>query len=370
MAKNIIICFDGTNNYPRDARQEREWLGMGNIEDNGITNILKLHSLFAGDLRNNGSTVDGQRSFYYSGVGTYGGKLQRLFNAGFSPANLDVATIMHNAREDLRNTYEDGDRLFIFGFSRGAAIARKFASRLSRHLPAAQSELEKGNSLIRFLGVFDTVASIGSPNLDDDSKPQSDVLFEDQTISLHVEEALHLVSLDDRRTAFMPTLMNQDTRIKEIWFPGAHSDVGGGFWHDGLSDLALRYMKLYIQREGIGLTTLDEENANFDELKGKDGDYEIDLSDLDIKPNHMGVNHQQDRWGPIAAMTLTTRDVRVNLDDVPLADEPVMVHESVRDRINDVIAYRPKALKGVPHHLVDDNGQPSTQRYNGLSDHI
>lgn len=47
--KNIIICFDGTNNHPRDAKQEREWFGLGDIEDNGITNILKLHVLFGGN---------------------------------------------------------------------------------------------------------------------------------------------------------------------------------------------------------------------------------------------------------------------------------------------------------------------------------
>ena len=49
---NIIICFDGTSNHPRDAKQERSWFGAGEIEDNGITNILKLHALFGGNLKN------------------------------------------------------------------------------------------------------------------------------------------------------------------------------------------------------------------------------------------------------------------------------------------------------------------------------
>jgi hypothetical protein len=113
---------------------------------------------------------------------------------------------------------------------------------------------------------------------------------------------------------------------------------------------------------------LPEEEVNFAELKGKDGDYEIDLSDLDIKPNHEGVSHQQDRWGPIAALTLTTRDVRVNVQDEADPGEFVLVHESVRKRINDVIAYRPKSLKGVKHKIVKHSGEEEEEGLAGLRD--
>ena len=92
------------------------------------------------------------------------------------------------------------------------------------------------------MGVFDTVASIGKPNLHEDDKPVSDVVFENQHIAPSIQEALHLVSLDERRKAVMPTLMNAEDRVTEVWFAGAHSDVGGGYSDASLADVALLWM--------------------------------------------------------------------------------------------------------------------------------
>ena len=88
--------------------------------------------------------------------------MQRLFNAGFAPSNLDIGTILYNARKDLKAVWEPGDSIFLFGFSRGAAIARKFASQLDRALleKTPENGKEPGQRPIRFVGVFDTVASI------------------------------------------------------------------------------------------------------------------------------------------------------------------------------------------------------------------
>ncbi|MBL4763735.1 MAG: DUF2235 domain-containing protein [Colwellia sp.] len=356
MAK-IVICFDGTNNHPRNAKQEREWFGHGEIEDNGITNVLKLHCLLGGNLVNKISNItatSAQRSFYYSGVGTYGNKIQQIFNSGFGSSNLDIRTIMHVAGEDLKDTFKQGDEIYIFGFSRGSAIARKFASKLDRYIG---NKIVPGSTPIRFVGLFDTVASIGFPNLDDDEKPQSDVVFEDNEISPFIQEALHLLSLDERRIAFQPTLMDMDSRVTEVWFAGAHSDVGGGFWHDGLSDIALKFMIDEIARRNIGITVLDPTKIDFANLKGPGKEYEIDNADVDIKPNPAAVSHQQDRWGPIAKLTLDKRDIRVR-DAVPviLTRQLPLIHESVKERMNLVINYRPRALKGLKHRIMKKNG--------------
>ncbi|UUX51936.1 DUF2235 domain-containing protein [Nisaea acidiphila] len=365
--KTIILCFDGTSNHPRDARQERKWFGRGEIRDNGITNVLKLHALFGGNLKNKPSNLPGmanQRSFYYSGVGTYGNRLQRMFNAGFAPSNMDVATIMFHAGEDLRQAYKKGDELIIVGFSRGAAIARKFASRLPRFLPAATK------NCITLMAVFDTVASIGVPNLDDLEKPVSDVVFEDSVISPYIKEAVHLVSLDDSRIAFHPVLMAREPRVTEVWFAGAHSDVGGGFWRDGLSDIALSHMMTEIsQRTDAVFTTPDK--VDFDGLKHED-EYKIDFEDLDLKPNVHGQSHQQDRWGPIEEMTLETRSPRVVFPEAPQegAETSVLLHQSVVDRIKKVVDYRPKALKGVRHRLVAEAGSVGKKEHLGLVGHI
>lgn len=369
--KTIVLCFDGTKNHPRDAKEEREWFGNGEIKDNGITNVLKLHALLGGNLSNSASSLDGmsnQRSFYYSGVGTYGRKVQRMFNSGFASSNLDIATIMHHASEDLREAYSAGDEIVITGFSRGAAIARKFASRLPRFLPGMAEKVghAKEQQVISLMAVFDTVASIGVPNLDADDKPISDVVFEDGTISPFIREAVHLLSLDDRRIAFQPVLMNQDGRVTEVWFPGAHSDVGGGFWRDGLSDIALRFMINEIKKR-TRLKVVAEAKVDFDGLRHSE--YKIDYEDLDIKPDAKSESHQQDRWGPIAQLTLAPRVPRVNIDEQD-SGKPVFLHESTIDRIKAVLDYRPKALKGIKHQLVDNAGSVSTKVYHGLYEHI
>jgi hypothetical protein len=347
-----MICFDGTCNHPRDAKQEREWFGLGDIEDNGITNVLKLHVLFGGDLANTANTAK-QHSLYYSGVGTYGNRFQQVFNAAFSPDNLDVRRIIRTAGEDLKPLYrkEDGDRIFIFGFSRGAAIARRFAAVIDKYIGAVPA----GETPIRFLGVFDTVASIGTPNLDDEEKPVSDVVFENDRVSPFVEEALHLVSVDENRLAFRPTLMNKEDRVTEIWFPGAHADVGGGFWFDGLSDLALEYMITEFQRRGLGIEVLDPDTVNYENLAVYSNGYRIDYEDVVIKPLLKGKAHPRDRWGPLKKATLAPRQIRVNIADTATTLRP-LIHNAVGQRIQKLTDYRPRALKGVVHNQVTETG--------------
>ena len=259
MGKNITICFDGTSNHPRDARQEREWFGLGDMEDSSITNIVKLHLLLGGNFLNTARNA-GQHSFYYSGIGTYGNRLQRLFNVVFAPENLDVGRIINEAISDLSGVWKKGDKVYLFGFSRGAAVARRFASiLLNAGLPGS-----KDTPSVRFLGVFDTVASLGLPNLDDEEKPVSDVVFENNTVAANVEEALHLVSLDENRIAFQPTLMNLDSRVTEIWFPGAHADIGGGFYYDGLSDIALDFLLQELKKRDPGVEIISPDEIDYE----------------------------------------------------------------------------------------------------------
>ncbi len=354
MARNIMICFDGTCNHPADAKQEREWFGLGDIEDNGITNILKLHLLFGGNLTNSTSlnaqpenNKNEQYSFYYSGVGTYGNKIQKIFNAGFAPEKLDVGRILKSAIKDLKSAYQAGDNIYLFGFSRGAAIARRFAVIIDQYINF------QDDRPIKFAGIFDTVASIGIPNLKDENKPISDVVFENNCISIRIESALHLLSLDEKRTAFMPTLMDDESRINEVWFAGAHADVGGGFWYDGLSDITLDFVIKWLHQHHNSIQLLATNEINYQDLKALDGSYEIDEEDLLILPNVKGTNHSQDRWWPIARATLCTRELRIHAakqeQDVPL------IHSSVIERFHQVDGYRPKALKGKAHRIFGED---------------
>ena len=334
--KKLIFCFDGTCNNPEDSGDF--------FEDTSISNILKLHAFFGGKLSplngENEKTAK-QHSFYYSGVGTRGNWLQQKFNSMFAPADGDTADIIADAKKDLKEFGDNGEEIYIFGFSRGAAIARTFAAEIERE--------------VKFLGVFDTVAATkGSLDLDPDTYPASGVIFKDCTMGAHIEEAVHLVSLDEKRLAFQPALFNKDDRVTEVWFSGVHSDIGGGYWFDGLSDITLKFM---IDRLKGRLKVLDIKDIEYGSLKIADAEDTICDDDLNINPLCNGSIHEQKRSG-VFAKTLAPRFMRVCIEDLPSQNDRDIptVHHTVSDRFKEVTAYRPYALRDAKFHIMDKDG--------------
>ena len=326
MAKVLFFNFDGTDNEPADAMQEKNFLGT--TEDGSITNILKFHLLLGGNLQQKtGNTLleNGSRSFYYNGIGTYGNYFERKYNAGLASESADVSTIIRLARKDFTEHFvEEGgyDFVVVTGFSRGAALARRFASTINHRVSDKQIIIE---------AVFDTVAAIGLPNMSQKDRPTSDVVFEHgHTLPGNVLKALHLVSLDDKRKAFQPTLMNQDGRVREIWFPGAHSDVGGGYNFDGLSDNALRYLLDWFEdQQELGITFKSSRSVQYGDIFGDSEKLAIGPDDVQIDPNPFGVNHQQDRMPLIDRLTLTDRLCCVIKDDKVIEREALkaLIHQ-------------------------------------------
>ena len=332
--KRLIFCFDGTCNSPQDADDF--------FEDSSISNVLKLHAFFGGKLNSftlEDTTIIDQHSFYYSGVGTHGSWLKRKFNAMFAPPYGDMDDIIDKARADLTTHFSEGDSIYIFGFSRGAAIARMFAA----HLPYK----------IKFLGVFDTVAATrGSLDLNPDTFPASGIVFENGTLGAHVEKAVHLLSLDEKRILFQPTLFNCDERVTEIWFAGVHSDIGGSYWFDGLSDITLEFMLNSVRDE---LTIQDIKAIDYDGLKVQGAQNSICIDDLNVKPLVNGTLHTQVRTNRNAA-TLAPRLVRVNVDDVKSKHIPI-IHHTVIERFNLVSGYRPYSLRNLKFKVINANGK-------------
>lgn len=343
--KKMIFCFDGTCNDPSDAGDF--------FSDSSISNVLKLHALFGGSLNPlnvANPATKGQHSFYYSGVGTRGNWLQQKINSLIAPPYADMSDILDEAKNDLKK-YREGDEIYVFGFSRGAAIARIFAA---KHL---------GNRKVKFLGVFDTVAAIrGSLDLNKGTFPSSGILFENGTLGRRIEKAVHLVAIDEKRLAFQPTLFNKDAkRVTEIWFAGVHSDIGGGYWFDGLSDITLQVMCDYAS--AAGLKTLSVNKIKYATLKSpnKSGktkpDQAIFKDDIAILPMANGVLHEQLRAG-IAAKTLASREVRVSVDDKPSKEIPIL-HHSVVERFHKTPEYRPYSLRNRRFRVMSADGKLS-----------
>lgn len=333
--KKLIFCFDGTCNDPADSGDF--------FEDSSISNIVKLHAFFGGKLNPpNGENkgTPGQHSFYYSGVGTRGNWLTQKFNSMFAPPYGDTADILDEAKNDLKKYGKNEDEIYIFGFSRGAAIARTFAAKIGRK--------------VKFIGVFDTVAATrGSLDLNPDTYPASGIIFENGTMGAHIEKAVHLVSIDEKRIAFQPTLFNKDNRITEVWFAGVHSDVGGGYWFDGLSDITLKFM---IDRIKEKLQVLEIGEIGYDYLEIAGAQDKICDDDLNIKALCNGKIHEQKRSGAMAK-TLAPRLIRVNIDDLPSKKAIAIVHHTVSERFKEVTEYRPYALRDAHFHIMDKNGK-------------
>lgn len=343
--KKMIFCFDGTSNDPEDAGDF--------FFDTSISNVLKIHAMLGGSLTSkkiSEAGIKGQQSFYYSGVGTRGGWLRKILNAALSPTYLEMEDILDEAKKDLKK-YNDGDEIYIFGFSRGAAIARIFAA---KHI---------GNHKVKFLGLFDTVAAIrNSLDLKRGTFPASEILFENCTLGKSVEKALHLLAIDEKRLAFQPTLFNKDKkRISEIWFAGVHSDIGGGYWFDGLSDITLQYMLNQAKLEG--LIFLKPSQIKYSTLKDVDKEYKGDedaicKDDIAVLPLANGVLHEQQRSG-LAAKTLAPRYIRVNVKDEPSKDIPVL-HHTVAERFQHTPEYRPYALRNRKFQILNKDGELSS----------
>ncbi len=379
MPSNLhVFNFDGTGNEPEDALQDIKY--KAKKEDDNISNILKLHLMMGGNLYQKGnkygrSTLKNiQHCFYYKGVGTYGGWLTRIVNQGVALEGCDVASIMNKAKSDFQAVYKQGDIIIVTGFSRGAALARRFVALVDQMTASINPDP------FVFLCVFDTVASIGLPNLNKSSRPDYDVVFENgSTLSPIVVQATHMLSLDDKRSAFQPTLMNKDlNRITEIWFAGAHSDVGGGYYRDGLSDIALGYamkwlhfmskkQNLAVKLPAIKLripNTKSLEQACPDNLKGM-----IGVDDLQRNPDPLAKNHQQDRWPVVDWLTLDDRVFCViEQDKIKLGERPIL-HWSVPVRLHRDSNYRPKSLSNVKHSVWHDFSNQCVDS-DGLNEHI
>ncbi len=371
--RTLVFSFDGTGNEPQDASSFKH--------DESVSNILKLHVLMGGGLEEDRSeTRTGaggfQKTHYYNGIGTgedgetlplIGSLIanaRRKINSALAPSWGDARRILKQASEDLEKLEPtENDRIVVFGFSRGAALARKFASRALDEHPELR---------IAFLGVFDTVAAMDGVHTKGEAI-SSDVVFENGTLNPRISRAVHIVSLDEDRVAFEPTLINCDKenpdRITEVWFPGVHSDIGGGYWHDGLADVSLNFM-IEKCREALkkDINIAQPTAEEIHRLLKEQGEILklLDVDDILIHPNVTGMAH----WHTTGLEKFYPKDVRkvcVRDNDRAVSTDECrpIVHHSVKARFDLVAEYRPAALRGVQFDLLLSDG--TTRQISGIS---
>ncbi len=286
MKRRLTVCIDGTWNTPFQEQ-------YGEAEP---TNVVRIHNAIA-DID---SADIVQYKYYHTGVGADLNFLKR-FLGGMAGVGLDL--IIKSAYHWLCKLYQDGDDIYLFGFSRGAFSVRSLCGLINKcgllapevlSWPAVDDvykayrdksglhNLKPSKHMrtapIHFIGVWDTVGALGIP----DDLPVLNWLFDRKKNyrfhhtelgnSNQVTYARHALSLDDDRCSFMPTLWSNITkhdvdsgRVKQVWFPGEHGDVGGGRREHGLSDGALSWMIQEASSCGLAFQSamLDQIKPNF-----------------------------------------------------------------------------------------------------------
>lgn len=256
MPKKIIISFDGTWNTP-DAKSE--------IKGSKSTNVWKLHaSILPTDK--DGTTQD---KWYDKGVGTawYDRLAGGAFGVGLSEKILD-------GYRQLVTTYEAGDQIYLFGFSRGAYTARSLVGLIRNAGLLKPEHIDLTNEAyglyrtrdegadsdsaklfrdnfsrvisIHMLGIWDTVGALGVPLESFDWFNKAYYEFHDTELSSIVHNAFQALAIDEWRKNYQCTLWDPKSkpsqRVEQVWFSGAHANVGGGYADNNLSDIALVWM--------------------------------------------------------------------------------------------------------------------------------
>ncbi|NVN92798.1 MAG: DUF2235 domain-containing protein [Desulfuromonadales bacterium] len=266
MSKNIVICIDGTNNDPTRGR----------------TNVSRFFRMLD-------KSASDQIGYYQPGIGTLdpdnpAGRLRQTIRRIWDLATASFfRRHVTSAYRYLMQVYEPGDRLFLIGFSRGAYTCRVLAGMIHKVglLYRGQEEMvpfaweiyrtrrnEESAGRFRryysrrididFLGVWDTVSSIGSR-----FRPK---VFPSTFDNPSVCSFRHAVALDERRAAYGTNLWTdqptESQSVKQVWFAGAHADIGGGYTADtspGLGAIPLLWM--ICEAKAAGLNFLHQEEA-------------------------------------------------------------------------------------------------------------
>ncbi len=252
--RRIILVLDGTWNSDPPL--------PGVEPTNGLQIARRISQQTAGTE---------QSLIYLPGVGVGWSHL-----AGYT--GHGIGRIIRAAYRRLAELWRPGDEIFLFGVSRGAyaavslarwmdgaglpesplsdeALTRSFAAYRDADVEVQRALPGRRPAPIRFLGAFDAVDALGLPLpcLRGATRPR--VGFHSARLPGNIKIARHALALDEIRGAFEPTLWippaHPGQSIEQVWFPGSHPDVCGGFGKRAISDYTLLWMMAEAEKAGL-----------------------------------------------------------------------------------------------------------------------
>jgi len=365
--KNIVICCDGTGNDFGDKN----------------SNVVKLFSV----LKKN---TESQLVYYDPGVGTpstYDAfnpitrKLKYAFGAAFG---YGLSENIIEAYKFLMKHYEEEDKLYFFGFSRGAYCIRALAGLIhtcgllhanSENLVQEAMRIyhdrpQKGDAgeskrkiarefketfsrpcRIHFLGPWDTVSSVGWV--------WNPVTLQATSNNKSVEIVRHAIAIDEKRAFFRTNLWGKmrpedhpiEQDVKQVWFAGVHSDVGGSYALEasGLSNIALEWMLVEAMDKGLLIDDINKARGIVNHIS----DPHLQDQNISLK----GAWHIAEIWPKIVRVKKTLADGQTEwvskiyfnfYKNRPLNTKiKHTLHESVMMRMQGRSDYRPKNLMKI-----------------------
>jgi uncharacterized protein (DUF2235 family) len=343
VSKQLIVCCDGT------------WQNINSIYPTNVAKLFQAIPVSSDNL-----------VFYGEGVGT-GNWADRVFGGALG---WGLDNNIQDAYRFLCSNYATGDRIYLFGFSRGAYTVRSLVGLIRavgilprlgiRHIPKAYKAYQDAKSKpsnrrdlklretdeqlqkfrqdsvreygddyhaeveITFLGCWDTVGALGIPDqlpwLPLDQIINRKYQFHNTKLSSKILHARHAVSIDENRKEFDVTRMepaeNAVNQVNQVWFPGGHGCIGGGAKANSpLANAALLWMMDEVEALNLGL--------KFNRSQIEDG---VETDPSIFFPNNLAFPY-----------TLNDRKI-LNTD--PL-------HSSVDQRWQTCDWYRPKSLKSI-----------------------
>jgi uncharacterized protein (DUF2235 family) len=305
MARKLVVCCDGTWNTPRTETNIfrtyhflRERLGspVEMPQKNGVVTCA-------------GHAADGSEAllFYDRGVGS--DWFSRIVGGG---VGVGLSDNVRDAYRFLGQNFTPGSEIYLFGFSRGAYTVRslcgfmKAAGLLDRpsekdvwraymdmyatesaiatrpsgwsvdrvrgwlvekagdavgHLGGADvASLPRHSDVkVRFIGVYDTVGALGVPLAGATKVNEPIVGFHDTRLGDTVEHAVHALAVDEKRGPFVPALWTlagnaellPAQTVLQVWFPGVHSDIGGGYRDKAIGNITWDFMMRQAALRGL-----------------------------------------------------------------------------------------------------------------------
>ncbi len=337
-----LYAFDGTWNDSREPDELRDL--------KKDTNVHRFRVLYRDKVQ------------YLDGVGSRFGMIGRIVG-GLTGAGAENRIV--EQFESLRENFEaDDTTIDIIGYSRGAAIARMFVQRIETQydkLVLAGEPLSKPPE-VRFLGLFDTVASFGIPWTANERDFRPD-------IPEFVSKTFHAMAMDETRETFgIERCLGNRRKITEVWFRGSHGDIGGNATfinklgeesNRRRSDIALNWM--LAKAHACGLPVPDSIELISTDID--DAEAPVTLRRDPISIGNVGTLSRRIHLGDLVHHSVEDSELTRGMDGRLLRriDVPTRIEDEVLERSNEVLFWIPSEdSRNTPDNIVQSGNDPTS----------